>query len=281
MMNEERIHRTRSEDGTELVGRVSGQGPPLVLVPAGPGDSETTWRFVIPRLRERFTCHAMNTLRWGLSSDHPKHSPDRLVADITAYVESIGDPVGLISGGNVEWPLTANDGSAVAAIAAWEPIFDKLLSEADAALLADVFGRVGALAAEQRLEDAARAWLEGMAAAGFYTPEDVVDGAAPAFWQAAVSNIPLFVRQEALAARAEGPGPADPSVLAQVAAPVLLLHGSRTHPAFVGMVRHVAAHVAHPQVREIAGAGHFGIYTEPTAVTDELVPFFAAHLARA
>ena len=281
-MNEERIHRTRSEDGTELVGRVSGQGPPLVLVPAGPGDSETTWRFAIPRLRERFTCHAMNTRGRGLSGGHPEHTPDRLVADITAYVESIGDPVGLISGGNVEWPLvTTNASPAVAAIAAWEPIFDKLLSEADAAVLADVFGRVGALATEQRLEEAARTWLEGMAAAGFYTPEDTTAGAAPAFWQAAVSNIPLFVHQEALAADAEGLGPADPSVLAQVTAPVLLLHGSRTHPAFVDMVRHVATHVAHPQVREIPGAGHFGIYTEPAAVTDEMVAFFAANLVRA
>ncbi len=120
-----------------------------------------------------------------------------------------------------------------------------------------------------------------MAAAGFYTSEDTADEAAPAFWQAAVSNIPLFVHQERLAAGADGLGPADPSVLAQVTAPVLLLHGSRTHPAFVEMVRHVAAHVAHPQVREIPGADHFGVYTEALAVTDELVPFFAANLVRA
>ena len=99
---EERTHRAVSSDGTEIVGRVHGHGPPLVLLPGGPGDSETTWRFLLPLLREHFTCYAMDTRGRGLSVDHPDHSPERLADDIVAFAESIGEPVGLVSAGNVE-----------------------------------------------------------------------------------------------------------------------------------------------------------------------------------
>lgn len=276
-MGEDRIHRAVSDDGTEIVGRAHGQGPPLVLVPAGPGDSETTWHFLLPLLGQQFTCYAMDTRGRGLSGDHPDHSPARLAADIAAFAESIGEPVGLVSAGNVEWSLLAAQGtSAVAAVAAWEPLFETLRDDEGAAVLEDVFARVGALAEQGSLEEAARVWVEGLAAAGLYTtPEDTTDGAAPAFWRASVANIPLFLHQVQLEIDSEGPDPADPSVLAQINVPTLLLHGSRTHPAHVDFVRHAAAHLPDAQVREVAGAGHFGIYTEAEAVADELARFFA------
>lgn len=55
-MNENRTHRAVSADGTGITARVQGQGPPLVLLPAGPGDSVTSWRYVLPFLSESFTC---------------------------------------------------------------------------------------------------------------------------------------------------------------------------------------------------------------------------------
>ncbi len=281
-MTAQRIHRTVSDDGTEIAGRVHGQGPPVVLLPAGPGDSHTTWRCMLPWLRERFTCYAMDTRGRGMSGDHPDHSPERLVADITAFIESIGDPAGVVSAGNVEWVQVAAHGtSAVAAVAAWEPLFETVRDEEGTAVLDDVFARVGALADKGRLDEAARAWVEGLATAGFYTtPEDTANDAAPAFWKNSKDNIPLFLRQLRLELESESWDPANPSVLAQVTVPVLLLHGSRTHPAHVDFVRYAAARIAGAQVREIPGAGHFGFYTEPEAVADEVTRFFAAHYAR-
>jgi hypothetical protein len=44
-----RIHRTVSTDGTEIVGSVHGQGPPLVLVHGTAGD-HTRWEPVRPVL---------------------------------------------------------------------------------------------------------------------------------------------------------------------------------------------------------------------------------------
>ena len=56
-MSAERIHRTVSADGTELAGRVVGQGPSLVFVPGALDDGESAWEFLLPHMRERFTCY--------------------------------------------------------------------------------------------------------------------------------------------------------------------------------------------------------------------------------
>jgi hypothetical protein len=117
--NNARIHRAVSADGTEIAGRVHGQGAPLVLVTGGPGDGETSWRSLGPFLSEQFTCYCMSTRGKGLSADHSDHSVGRRVQDITAFVDSIGKPVRLTghsSGGPAleagssadrRWPFTS------------------------------------------------------------------------------------------------------------------------------------------------------------------------------
>jgi hypothetical protein len=42
-MNEKRIQRAISTDGTEIVGRVVGHGPALVLVHGGVGHGDLAW----------------------------------------------------------------------------------------------------------------------------------------------------------------------------------------------------------------------------------------------
>ena len=95
-MTEERIHRAVSADGTEIVGRVVGQGPALVLVHGGIGDGEFAWDALLPHLADRFTCYLPSTRGRGLSADNPDHSPPRLQEDINAFVDSIGEPVCLV-----------------------------------------------------------------------------------------------------------------------------------------------------------------------------------------
>ena len=57
----DQINRAISDDGTEIVGRVKGQGLPLVFLPAGPGDSLTTWKILPPFLIDHFTCYLLDT----------------------------------------------------------------------------------------------------------------------------------------------------------------------------------------------------------------------------
>jgi pimeloyl-ACP methyl ester carboxylesterase len=277
-MNEDRIHRAVSADGTEIAGRVQGQGPPLVLVPAGPGDCETTWRYVLPLLSERFTCYLLNTRGRGASADDPDHSPRRLVEDVIAFTESIGEPAGLVEWGSfvgAGWSLVAaQHTSAILAVASYDPLVIGVASEEDAARLHGVFGRVGELAAEGRLADAARGFVAGLAEHGYYTDEDMADGATSDFWTASAPNIPMFFGELEQAEEAGGPDPADPSTLTATTVPVLLLHGARSHPMNIAFVRYVADHLADVRVRGVAGAGHYGPHTHPEAVTDELTRFF-------
>jgi len=278
METADRVHRARSEDGTEIVGRIVGDGPPLVLLPAGPGDCETTWRPVLPFLEHRFSCYLLDTRGRGLSADHPDHSPERLVEDIRAFVASIGEPVGLVEWGSFvggSWSLAAarNNGT-VAGFATYDPLVFGVAEEEHVARLDGIFERVGQLAAEGRLTEAAGSFVEAMAESGYYTEEDMADGATTAFWTASAPNIPMFLRELEQAEHAEWRDPTEPSELARTGVPVLLLHGARSHPMNIDFVRHVADHVPEPDVRAIAGAGHYGPHTEPEAVAGELVRFF-------
>jgi pimeloyl-ACP methyl ester carboxylesterase len=122
-MTEERIHRAVSVDGTEIAGRVRGEGPPLVLVHGGIGDGEIAWEALWPHLADRYTCYLPSTRGRGLSADSPDHSPPRLEEDVTAFVDSIGEPAGVVCwSGSGTWVLGAAARSAcVAAVAAYEP----------------------------------------------------------------------------------------------------------------------------------------------------------------
>ncbi len=278
-MAEQTIHRAVSADGTEVTGRVHGNGPPLVLLPAGPGDSETSWQFVVPHLRERFTCYLMNTRGRGLSASNPDRSPERLVEDIEAFVDSIGQPVGLVEwasfvGAALALP-TASRMSSVAAVATYEPIVLESASEDDAARADALFARVGELAGEGRVAEAARTFVETWTEYGFYTDEDSAGGATLKFWSASAKAIPSFLDELHQAHEARGPSPASPSELAKTKVPVLILQGARTHALHRDGVRHVADHVASPVVREIPGAGHYGPHNQAAAVADELVRFFS------
>ncbi|WP_317175810.1 alpha/beta fold hydrolase [Halomontanus rarus] len=190
------VHRIVSADGTEIAGRMHGQGPPLVLVHGGLGDGETSWESLLPFLADRFTCYTMSARGWGLSSQHSDHSPERLVE------EELIDLVG-------------ND-------------------------------------------------------------DEVAGLSATDYFEAAGQHVPVHLQELEQATQSDDPGPTDPSVLARITVPVLLLHGSRTTMDgwFTDSVRYVADHVADPHVREIADAGHLGPYCEPDAVADELLQFF-------
>jgi pimeloyl-ACP methyl ester carboxylesterase len=271
-MNEERIHRAVSRDGTQIVGRVHGEGPPLVMLPAGPGDSETTWRHVLPHLSKRFTCYTMDTRGRGLSADHPDHSPERLAQDVIGFAESIGEPVVLVEWGTVVWTLAAaQKSSAIAAIAAYDPGVDEVITEEIATTFQRVFARASELVAEGRLADAARTFIEN--ATVVYGDEELADGAPLDFWLASAHNIAVFLEEQGLAAASERPGPTDPFVLAEIEVPVLLLYGSRSRRWFGDSVRHLAQHVRDSVVREIP-AQHFAPYLEPRTIADELVRFF-------
>ena len=272
-MTEERIHRAVSADGTEIAGRVRGEGSPLVLVHGGIGDGEIAWDALWPHLADRFTCYLPSTRGRGLSADNPDHSPPRLEEDVTAFVDSIGEPVDLVGwSGSGTWVLGAAARSAsVAAVAAYEPFVTSVMGEDDLGRTLSTMEQMGAATADGRLVDALRAFAPWIC-----TDEEVQALKQTDFferWAGAVPAMLRFVQQDA---SYKGVRSTDPEELARIAVPVLLLRGEQTRLGtfFADAAQLIAEHVSAPQVCELPGVGHFAPVLEPESVADELITFF-------
>jgi pimeloyl-ACP methyl ester carboxylesterase len=271
-MTAERIQRAVSADGTEIAGRVHGQGPALVLVHGGIGDGDLAWEALLPHVTDRFTCHLPSTRGRGLSTDNPDHSPPRMVEDVTAYVDSIGEPVTLVGwSGSGVWVLgaAARIGS-VAAVVEYEPGVMSEMRGDDLAQTIATMERMGMAAADGRLVDAVRAFAPWIATDDEITALELTD-----FFERWAGGIPAMLRFVQGDQAYQGPRPTDPDGLRQVAAPVLLLRGQRTRLGtfFADAVQYLAQHIPDAEVREVPGVGHFAPLLQPEAIADELITF--------
>jgi pimeloyl-ACP methyl ester carboxylesterase len=273
-MTDERSHRAISTDGTEIVGRVQGQGPPLVLVHGGIGDGEVAWEAMLPLLTHRFTCYLPSTRGRGLSGDDPDHSPARMVEDVTAFVDSIGEPVCLVGwSGSGPWVLGAAAGrsGSVAAVAAYEPFVVSVLRDDDLARTFATMEQVGLAAADGRLLHAVRAFARWIC-----TEPEIAALEETDFYERWAGCVPAMLRFVKQDASYEGLRSTDPDVLRTVTVPVLLLRGRQTllGTSFADVARHIAQHVSDPHVRLVPGAGHFAPLVAPDRVAKELIQFF-------
>jgi pimeloyl-ACP methyl ester carboxylesterase len=272
-MTDERIHRAVSADGTEIVGRVRGRGPALVLVHGGIGDGDIAWEALLPSLTDRFTCYLPSTRGRGLSSDNPDHSPARLEEDVTAFVDSIGEPVCLVGwSGSGAWVLGAAERSAsVAAVAAYEPAVVSVMRDDDRARTFATMEQVGIAAADGRLVDAVRAF-----AAWICTDAEIAALEETDFYERWAGCVPAMLRFVQEDASYQGPRSTDPEALAMVSAPVLLLRGQQTALGtwFADATGHIAQHLSDPHVRELPGTGHFAPVIAPEPLAKELMRLF-------
>jgi pimeloyl-ACP methyl ester carboxylesterase len=274
-MKEHRTHRAVSDDGTEIVGKVSGHGPALVLVHGACADGESEWGAVVPLLHDTFTCYRPSTRCRGGSGTSHDLSPPRLVEDITAFIDSIGQPVLLagVSGGGMLALGAAARSAAVTAVAVWEPpVFEVLPDDVAAAFAGVLEGMRERVAADDPVE-AARVFL------GFVGNDEEMAGlAASDALPAAGQFIPMDIQEIEHAATAAGPSPTDPSVLAKITVPALLLLGAETRLRtwFDSGARFAAEHLPDGRIRAVPGTGHLTHLVRPEPMARELRLFFAS-----
>ena len=275
-MSNQRTHYVTTTDGVTIGGTVHGQGPPLVFLQGAIGDGDLDWQALLPHLTGRFTCHLPSLRGRGLSGDHPDLSLGRRVDDVLAYVDSIGEPTGLVGwsgGGYLAVAVAAAQSDAVTAVAPFEPGMLGMMDEQEQAAVGDTVARTGELAAEGRLTDAVRAFARFP-----FNDEEVAAAEDAGYFEAAGRYVPNLLNLLQQEMEYEGPTPEDPAVLGAISAPVLLLLGSDTKPFFITSARYVAEHVPNARIHEIPGAGHAAPLTHPEALADALTEFFSPTL---
>jgi pimeloyl-ACP methyl ester carboxylesterase len=270
----DRIHRAVSADGTEIAGRVEGQGPPLVLVHGPVHDGDMAWATLLPLLTEQFTCYLPSLRGRGLSGDNPDHSPPRFQEDVNAFVDSIGEPVclfGWSDGGSLALGAAAPSESVVA-VAAFEPSVYPLMREDDLAAFGATVEQWSAATVDGRLIDAAHIFHR------YVCTDDEYRAVATDYLHRQARLFPLLAQEIQQAASYEGPQPTDPEVLARIEVPVLILLAQQTRldTWFTDSAQHVAQHVTDSHIRELPDVGHFAPLVAPEPIAKELISFFAA-----
>lgn len=270
-MTDQRTHHVTTTDGVRIAGTVHGAGPALVFLHGVIGDGDLDWHALLGHLTGRFTCHLPSWRGRGLSGDHPDLGFGRLVEDALAYVGSIGQPTGLVgwSGGAGLALSVAARSDAVHALAPIEPNTPRLMNEQDLAALGTAVVRMGELAADGRLAEAARAF------AGFvFDDTEIALAEAAGYFEAAARYVPALVDFFRQLREYAGPTHEDPAVLGAISAPVLVLVGSATKPYATAYAAHVVDHVPNARTHEIPGAGHASPLTHPEALAEALTDFF-------
>jgi pimeloyl-ACP methyl ester carboxylesterase len=272
-MGNQRSHVVTTSDGVTIRGTVHGQGPPLVFVHGSLGDGDIDWYALLPHLTGRFTCHLPSRRGRGSSDEHPDHSPGRMVNDILAYVDSIEAPTGLVgwsAGATLTLAALGVQPNKVTTVAVYEPPLGPLMDEQQRAARGRAVARMGELATDGRLTDAARAWANFV-----FNDMEVAALESAGYLESVGRYVPVLLNDVQQAMQPEGPDPAGPPILDRISVPMLVLHGPDTRSFFTAAARHVANHVPNARIQQIPGAGHAAPLTHPEALAEALTDFLS------
>lgn len=264
-MNEDRIFRVVSTDGTQIAGWIRGQGPPLVLVHGGLGDGNPDMNLMVPFLAEHFTCYCISTRGRGVSTEHPDHSRERQYEDVAAFVEGIGEPVCVFGhSSGAAWVLggAARAADACRAIALYEPP----LPAARPVVSDDAYTRFCEAINDRRYSDAVLIFVDDVVVP---TDEERALFAMPVVVELCTPVLPAVALE---AREVDRPFPIETCELLTM--PVLLMQGARSGDHFKDAVHLLAGALPRSRVVEINDAGHLGPVTHPQTVAEELISFF-------
>jgi pimeloyl-ACP methyl ester carboxylesterase len=272
------IHTTISTNGTEIAGRVHGQGPPVVLAHGGLTDGDLAWKGMLPLLTDRYRCYVPSMRGTGLSEDHPDQRPERHMEDLAAFIDSIGESVAFVghSTGGFYGLGAVERGAAVEAVAVYEPPVFRFWEEGDAAQrFRQAVSGMAKAAADGKLSTAARSFLGAVS-----NEQEMTTMAERGAFEAVGPYAPKLLQVLEQAPDTETRDPTDPSELSRIRVPVLLAFGARSTDPHIRSIKYLADHLPDHEVREIPGVGHMAPEIEPEPVAEVLLDFLERKLGQ-
>lgn len=252
------VSHVASDDGTSIGYRVTGDGPPVVLV-HGVGTDSGDWFFVSPMLSAHFTVVTMDRRGRAESGDGPSYSMEREVEDILAVSNAVGAEflVGHSYGGLCSM-LAAARTDQLKALVVYEPPIGVTSEVAERARTEVVAGH----------ED--EALTEVLLAVGM-TDDQFAAIRASSVWPRLRATLPVVPR-ELEAAAAWMPPPAG----AITARSLYILGGDTTDPLYLDELHATKAAFADITSVELPGQLHVGHVFDAEGFAELITRFLRA-----
>lgn len=261
-MSDDGMARVRSRDGTEIAYRVSGHGPPLVLV-HGTGSNHTTWRGLTPYLDPHLTVCALDRRGRGASGDAGEYDMRREFEDVAAVVAAASDA------GSAGAALLGHSFGGLCALGAavMSDEVERLILYEPALTPdpPDVIARLTALHDTGDFDDLLAVFLRDGAA---MSPEQIQEvRTIPGWWESRLAGAHTIARELAV------PGPFTLGDAARIGLPTLLITGGDSPDAMRGDVEALAATIPDARTVVLEGQRHIAHLEDPERFAGELVSF--------
>jgi pimeloyl-ACP methyl ester carboxylesterase len=256
-----------SRDGTRIAFWRSGSGEPLVLV-HGTSADHRRWAKVLPALEERFTVFNVDRRGRGGSGDGPDYAIEREFEDVTAVVESIGEPVTLVghSYGGICALEAALRTSAVQCLILYEPPLP-------------VGVEIYAPGVLDRLQELLDAGEREAVLTTFMTDvvrmpaEELEQVRSQPGWDARVDGAFTVVRET----RVHDAYQFEPDRWRELAVPTLLLLGGLSPPIFTKAIEVLLTTLPQTTFCVLPGQQHVAMVTAPRMLAEVILNFASEH----
>lgn len=257
-----------STDGTKISLESIGDGRPLVVV-SGALFASQLWQRVVPLLAPGRRIELMDRRGRGQSGDQQPYAPERELSDLLAVLASVSGPVDLLghsSGAILALQVAARAPANLSRLVVYEP--PVFFADADR-IAEDLPERLEALLAEGKREAAVETFLREGPRASATELSNMKAGPA---WSSMVKLLAHTVPYDSRIQRAYA---ADPSDLARVQIPTLMLLGGASPPRMRAAAETIAGRLPNARVSEIPGQQHVAMLTDGPAFAAAVNAFLA------
>lgn len=257
-----------SADGTLINAQCYGAGRPLVILSGALFASEL-WLRVVPLITADRCAVVVDRRGRGKSGNAPSYFPEREVEDVLAVLQGYAGPVDLLghsSGAILALEVAQRKPSNLMRLITYEP---PIFFEPEDSIAADLPERLEALLARGRREEAVETFLrEGPRA----TEAELHGMKTSSAWPAMVRGLSHTVPYDSYLQRAFT---SDPSTLARIRVPTLMLLGGASPGRMRRGAQAVAARLTQVTLRELPEQQHVAMLSAPalfaTAVNEFLM----------